>query len=78
MTEYWVSGKMYRCMYCDIFIKDDAPSRRLHENGERHKGNKSRFVRGLYKKGEKRKKDLEEERLEMARIDQVCVFAYSP
>lgn len=71
MSEYWVSRKKYFCTYCDIYIADDAPSRRQHENGLRHQGNKARFVRGLYKQGERRKKDLEEEKLEIARIDQV-------
>ena len=71
MSEYWVSNKKYYCTYCKIYIADDAPSRQQHENGLRHKGNKERFVRGLYKTSEKRKHDLEEEKREMVRIDQV-------
>ena len=82
MSEYWVSNKKYYCTYCKIYIADDAPSRQQHENGLRHQGNKERFVRGLYKAGEKKKHDLEEEKREMVRIDQVsrlptprfCVF----
>ena len=78
MSEYWVSKKRYFCKYCDIYITDDAPSRQQHENGLRHQGNKDRFVRGLYKAGEKRKKDLEEEKREMARIEQVSLsLSYS-
>ena len=72
MSEYWVSHKKYLCKYCNIYIADDAPSRRQHETGLRHKGNVERFVRGLYKAGEKRKQDLEEEKREMARIEKVC------
>ena len=71
MSEYWVSHKRYFCKYCNIYIADDAPSKRQHENGLRHKGNVERFVRGLYKAGEKRKQDLEEEKREMARIEKV-------
>ena len=71
MSEYWVSHKRYFCKYCNIYIADDAPSRRQHEGGLKHKGNVERFVRGLYKAGEKRKQDLEEERREMARIEKV-------
>lgn len=71
MSEYWVSHKRYFCKYCNIYIADDAPSRRQHEGGLRHKGNVERFVRDLYKTGEKRKHDLEEEKREMARIDRV-------
>ena len=71
MSEYWVSKKKYFCKYCDIYIADDAPSRNHHESGMRHKGNLERFIRGIYKTGEKRKKDLEEERREMARVEQV-------
>lgn len=70
MSEYWVSKKKYFCKYCDIYIADDAPSRQQHENGLRHKGNTERFIRGLYKTSEKRKKDLEEEKREMARVEQ--------
>lgn len=71
MSEYWLSKKKYWCKYCDIYIADDAPSRQQHESGLRHQGNKERFVRNLYKAGEKRKKDLEEEKREMARIEAV-------
>ena len=61
MSEYWVSKKKYFCKYCDIYIADDAPSRQQHENGLRHKGNVERFIRGIYKTGEKQKKDREED-----------------
>lgn len=71
MSEYWVSKKRYFCKYCDVYIADDVPSRQHHENGLRHKGNVERFVRGLYKAGEKRKKDADEEKREMMRIEQV-------
>ena len=70
MSEYWVSKKKYFCRYCDIYIADDTPSRQQHENGLRHKGNVERFVRGIYKAGEKNKKDLEEEKREMKRVEQ--------
>jgi WW domain-binding protein 4 len=70
MSEYWVSKKKYFCRYCEIYIADDAPSRQHHENGMRHKGNTERFIRGLYKAGEKRQKDLEEEKRDMARVEQ--------
>ena len=73
MSEYWVSHKRYLCKYCNIYIADDAPSRRQHEGGLKHKGNVERFVRGLYKSGEKRKQDREEERREMERVERVSV-----
>ncbi|CAG7854620.1 SubName: Full=Uncharacterized protein {ECO:0000313/EMBL:CCA68638.1} [Serendipita indica DSM 11827] len=69
MSEYWVSNKKYFCKYCEIFIADDAPSRTQHENGLRHKGKKEQFIRNLYKSGEKKKREQEEERKEMARIE---------
>ncbi|KAJ8077169.1 hypothetical protein AAF712_004068 [Marasmius tenuissimus] len=77
MSEYWVSKKRYFCKYCDIYIADDAPSRQQHENGLRHKGNRDRFIRGLYKEGEKKKKDLEEEKREMARVERAAQAAFS-
>lgn len=72
MSEYWVSHKRYHCKYCNIYIADDVPSRQHHENGMRHKGNVERFVRGLYKAGEKAVKDRDEEKREMERISKVC------
>ncbi|KAI0705093.1 hypothetical protein C8T65DRAFT_653197 [Cerioporus squamosus] len=77
MSEYWVSKNKYFCKYCNIYIADDAPSRKQHETGLRHKGNVERFVRGLYKAGEKRKADLEEEKREMARIEKAAGAAYA-
>jgi WW domain-binding protein 4 len=76
MSEYWVSKKRYFCKYCEVYIADDVPSRQHHENGLRHKGNVDRFVRGLYKVGEKRKKDADEEKREMRRIEQVCFYSF--
>ncbi|KAK7692455.1 hypothetical protein QCA50_004080 [Cerrena zonata] len=77
MSEYWVSHKKYFCKYCNIYIADDAPSRRQHETGLRHTGNVERFVRGLYKTGEKRKQDQEEEKREMARVERAAQAAYA-
>ncbi|CCL99082.1 uncharacterized protein FIBRA_01095 [Fibroporia radiculosa] len=77
MSEYWVSHKKYFCKYCNIYIADDAPSRKQHESGLRHKGNVERFVRGLYKEGERRKQDREEEKRDMARIEQAANAAFA-
>ncbi|KAJ3570018.1 hypothetical protein NP233_g4677 [Leucocoprinus birnbaumii] len=77
MSEYWVSKKKYFCKYCEIYIADDAPSRQHHENGMRHKGNVERYIRGIYKAGEKRKKDQEEEKREMARVEQAARAAFA-
>lgn len=43
----------------------------------RHQGNKERFVKGLYKAGEKRKKDQEEERREMRGVEAAAARAYA-
>ncbi|KAF8160670.1 hypothetical protein B0H34DRAFT_653545 [Crassisporium funariophilum] len=77
MSEYWVSKKKYFCKYCEIYIADDAPSKQQHENGLRHKGNVERFIRGIYKQGEKQKKDLEEEKREMKRVEQAANAAFA-
>jgi WW domain-binding protein 4 len=77
MSEYWVSHKRYHCKYCNIYIADDVPSRQHHENGMRHKGNVERFVRGLYKAGEKAVKDRDEEKREMERISKAAAAAYA-
>ncbi|KIJ23292.1 hypothetical protein M422DRAFT_77239 [Sphaerobolus stellatus SS14] len=77
MSEYWVSKKKYWCQYCEIFIADDAPSRSQHENGLRHKGNKDRYIRNLYKTSIKKKQDTDEEAREMKRVDQAAQAAYA-
>ncbi|KAJ9124080.1 hypothetical protein QFC22_000875 [Naganishia vaughanmartiniae] len=70
MSEYWVSKKQYWCQYCKIFIRDDAPSRRQHETGLRHQGNKERFLRDIYKTGERSVREKAEEKKMMAQIEQ--------
>ncbi|KAF8844367.1 hypothetical protein BDN67DRAFT_963118 [Paxillus ammoniavirescens] len=77
MSEYWVSHKRYHCKYCNIYIADDKPSRQQHENGLRHKGNVERFVRGLYKEGEKRVRESEEEKGIMASVGKAADAAYA-
>ncbi|KAG9316555.1 hypothetical protein JVU11DRAFT_2606 [Chiua virens] len=77
MSEYWVSHKRYHCKYCNIYIADDKPSRQQHENGLRHKGNVERFVRGLYKEGEKRAREREEEKGIMASVGKAAEAAYA-
>ncbi|KAK8858835.1 hypothetical protein IAR55_003065 [Kwoniella newhampshirensis] len=77
MTEYWVSKKQYWCKYCDIFIRDDAPSRKQHETGLKHQGNKERFIRDLYKGGEKAKRDRAAAATEMAAIEASAAAAYA-
>ncbi|KAK2467891.1 hypothetical protein APHAL10511_000186 [Amanita phalloides] len=77
MSEYWVSKKKYFCKYCEIYIADDVPSRQQHENGLRHQGNRERFIRNIYKTSEKKKKDLEEEKRELARVEQAAHAAFA-
>ncbi|KAK4688364.1 WW domain-binding protein 4, partial [Tremellales sp. Uapishka_1] len=77
MAEYWVSKKQYWCKYCNIFVRDDAPSRRLHETGLKHQGGKERFLRDLYKTGEKAKRDKEVQAREMAMIEASAAAAYA-
>ncbi|KAG8788577.1 hypothetical protein FRC15_003458 [Serendipita sp. 397] len=77
MSEYWVSQKKYWCKYCEVFIADDAPSRSHHENGLRHQGNKERFIRSLYKTGEKKKREEAEEKKELARIEREAQAAFA-
>ncbi|RXW22971.1 hypothetical protein EST38_g2879 [Candolleomyces aberdarensis] len=77
MSEYWVSKKKYFCKYCEIYIADDAPSRNHHESGMRHKGNLERYIRGIYKQGVQRKKDQEEEKREMERVEKLANAAFA-
>ncbi|KAJ9106114.1 hypothetical protein QFC21_001256 [Naganishia friedmannii] len=76
MSEYWVSKKQYWCQYCKIFIRDDAPSRRQHETGLRHQGNKERFLRDIYKSGERSVREKAEEKKMMAQIEQQAALTH--
>ena len=46
-------------------------SRQLHETGFRHIGNKERHLRNIYKTGEKKKRDADEEKREIDRLEKV-------
>lgn len=54
-------------------------SRILHETGLKHKGNYERFIRDIYKKGERDQRDKAHEASEMARIEAVSsVVGHTP
>jgi WW domain-binding protein 4 len=54
-----------------MFIRDDAAQRSLHEAGEKHKGNLERYIRNLYKGGERAKREKEAEKRQFERIEAV-------
>lgn len=66
-----------KCQYCETFIADDVPSRTQHESGLRHKGNKERYIRNLYKTGIKKKQDLEEEKVAMKFVEAAAQAAFA-
>ncbi|MBW0516390.1 hypothetical protein O181_056105 [Austropuccinia psidii MF-1] len=77
MTEYWVSQKSYFCKYCDIYIRDDKPSRAQHENGLRHKGNLERYIREIYKKEERTKKERADEATQILKINEAARLSHA-
>ncbi|TXT13960.1 uncharacterized protein COLE_00153 [Cutaneotrichosporon oleaginosum] len=60
-----------------MFIRDDAAQRSLHEGGEKHKGNLERFIRNLYKGGERAKREKEAEKRQFERIEAAARSAHS-
>jgi WW domain-binding protein 4 len=46
-------------------------SRRQHETGLKHQGQKERYIRELYKGGDRAKREKAAEAIEMARIEAV-------
>jgi WW domain-binding protein 4 len=46
-------------------------SRKHHETGLKHQGQKERFIRDIYKSGNQAKRDKEAEAIENARIERV-------
>ncbi len=77
MADVWISRKRWTCKYCDVTINDDLPSRRHHESGVRHKQNVKNALQELYRKGEQERKDAEETRKEMARIEALAAESYA-
>lgn len=76
MTEYWVSKQSYLCKYCDIYIRDDAPSKAQHENGLRHKGNLERYIRDIYKKEDRLQKERADEAQQVFKINEAARLAH--
>ncbi|OAV95325.1 hypothetical protein PTTG_03626 [Puccinia triticina 1-1 BBBD Race 1] len=76
MTEYWVSKQSYFCKYCDIFIRDDKPSRAQHENGLRHKGNLERYIRDIYKKEDRAQKERADEASQVSKIEKAARLSH--
>lgn len=56
--------------YCEA----DDQSRKQHETGLKHQGNKERFIRDLYKSGSVAKREKANAEAEMARINAVRTF----
>ena len=77
MTDVWISRKRWTCKYCDITINDDVPSRRHHESGLRHKANAERALRDTYRKGERERKEADQARREMERIEKAALASYT-
>ncbi|WVQ96311.1 hypothetical protein IAU59_003415 [Kwoniella sp. CBS 9459] len=77
MTEYWISKKQYYCKYCLIYIRDDAPSRKQHETGLKHRGNVDKYTRDLYKTRALADRDKAAEAAEMARIETSAAAAFA-
>ena len=83
------SEMMYRCVnQCQtssrsigiLTVTCHLKSRRQHETGLKHQGNKERFIRELYKGGDRVKREKLAEAADMARIESVSsiVTAYQP
>ncbi|EST06418.1 Zinc finger, U1-C type [Kalmanozyma brasiliensis GHG001] len=77
MADVWISRKRWTCKYCDVTINDDLPSRRHHESGGRHKQNVRQALEELYRKGEQERKDAEDTKKEMARIEVLAAESYA-
>lgn len=71
MSDVWVARKRWTCKYCNVTINDDAPSRRQHENGLRHKGNVERAVREATKSKHRSEADQARARRELQKIERV-------
>ena len=49
----------------------DLKSRKQHETGLKHIGNRERYIRDIYKEGNTAKREKEQEAAEIARIERV-------
>lgn len=71
MSDVWISRARWTCKYCNVTINDDAPSRRQHENGFRHKNNVERAVRDATRNKFRSEAEQAKARKEMERIERV-------
>lgn len=61
--------QLWTCTYCNVTINDDAPSRRQHEMGLRHKGNVQRAIGEQYDRAAAARRAAADAAREMARIE---------
>ena len=59
------------CTSSTLLLADARQSRKQHETGLKHQGNKERFIRDLYKTGNMAKKEKLAAEAEMERINAV-------
>ncbi|KAG4302954.1 hypothetical protein PCANB_000803 [Pneumocystis canis] len=68
MTDVWKSVGNYWCKYCKTFVRNDAFSRRRHEESDRHKDSIKYFLRNLDKKHEREEREKKAVQRELDRI----------
>lgn len=61
------------CAELSPALVDIPQSRRQHETGLKHQGNKERFIRNLYKQGNQAKHAKAQEAIEIAKIEAVSL-----
>ncbi|KAG5440490.1 hypothetical protein PCK2_000424 [Pneumocystis canis] len=78
MTDVWKSVGNYWCKYCKTFVRNDAFSRKRHEDSDRHKDSIKYFLRQLDKKHEKEEREKKAVQRELDRIASVTGLSTRP
>ena len=76
MSEFWKSIPKIYCKYCNVWYQDNKSSREFHERSFKHKGNIDRHIAEVQRRGVQAKREENEHKAEMQRIERAAMAAY--
>ena len=76
MSEYWKAIPKIYCKFCNVWYQDNKASKDNHERSFKHKGNITRHIIDVQKKGREQQKEEDIFKREMLRIEQAAMTAY--
>ncbi|KAI9307009.1 hypothetical protein BJ944DRAFT_247727 [Cunninghamella echinulata] len=72
MADFWVTQQKHWCKYCKKYLYNNKATIQKHESGAAHKLQVEQFLSNVYKKGKEDKKEAENIRRELERIEKAA------